>query len=216
MLTEWINLIASLFLLLAFAMLAQRRIISLLRLYIFQGLVLVLSMISVAILTGQHQLYYSAIITFFLKVLIVPIILRRLIHKLKIRLDVEALVNIPIIMLLGIGLVVVAFNIVLPISAVAGTVTQGTLGIALASVLLSALILILRRKAVTQVIGFLSLENAIMFAATSTTYGMPLIIELGIAFDVLIGTLIFGVFFLHIRTAFDSLDIKYLEKLKEE
>ena len=93
--------------------------------------------------------------------------------------------------------------------------TRGTLGIALASVLLSFLMMITRSKAVPQVIGFLAMENGLFFAATSATYGMPMVVELGIALDVLVGMLILGVFFFQIRERFDCLDIRHLEKLKE-
>ena len=113
-------------------------------------------------------------------------------------------------------LVILAFNLAAPISAFAVTVTKGTLGIALASVLLSFLMMITRSKAVPQVIGFLSMENALFFAATSATYGIPMVIELGIALDVLVGMVILGVFFFQIRERFDSLDIRHLEQLKEE
>ena len=85
----------------------------------------------------------------------------------------------------------------------------------MASMLLSFLMMITRRKAVSQVIGFLAMENGLFFAATCATYGMPMVVELGIALDVLVGTLIFGIFFFHIRETFDSLDIHHLEKLKE-
>ena len=86
---------------------------------------------------------------------------------------------------------------------------------ALACILLSFLMMITRRKAVSQVIGFLAMENGLFFAATSATYGMPMVVELGILFDVLVAALVFGVFFFHIRETFESLDIHHLEKLKE-
>ena len=119
-------------------------------------------------------------------------------------------------MLIGIVLVIFAFNLALPISQLAGTITRSTLGIAIACVLLSFLMMITRRKAVPQVIGFLAMENGLFFAATSATYGMPMVVELGIALDVLVGTFIFGMFFFQIRETFDSLDIRHLEKLKEQ
>ena len=99
------------------------------------------------------------------------------------------------------------FNLALPIAQLASTVTRATLGIAMASVMLSFLMMITRRKAIPQVVGFLSMENGLFFAATSATYGMPMVVELGIALDVLVGALIFGVFFFHIRETFESLDI---------
>jgi hydrogenase-4 component E len=211
-----INLLAAVLLLLSFAMLAQRRIRSLIDLFAAQGFVLALSTAFVAYATGQSHLYWSAGMTLVLKVCLLPWILHRLIRRLDVKWDVETLINIPTTMLVGIVLVILAFNLAQPVSQLAGTVTRGTLGIALAAVLLAFLMMITRSKAVPQVIGFLAMENSLFFAATAATYGMPMVVELGIALDVLIGVIILGVFFFQIRERFDSLDIHHLEKLKEE
>ncbi|HSN41569.1 MAG TPA: formate hydrogenlyase [Burkholderiales bacterium] len=213
---QLINLMAALLLLIAFAMLSQRRILSLIYLFAWQGVVLAANSVVVAYSTGQTHLYYSALLTLALKVIIMPWILHRLIILLNIKWDVETLINIPTTMLAGIALVIISFNLALPITQLAGTITRGTLGIAIAMVLLSFLMMITRRKAVPQVIGFLAMENGLFFAATSTTYGMPMVVELGIALDVLVGMLILGIFFFQVREAFDSLDLKHMEKLKEE
>ena len=212
---QLINLFAALVLLLAFAMLAQRRVLSLIDLFAAQGLALAASTAVVAYGTGQHHLYWSAGLTLVLKVLLLPWILHRLIRKLDVKWDVEGLINVPTTMLIGIVLVVFAFNLAVPISQLASTVTRATLGIALACVMLSFLMMITRRKAIPQVIGFLSMENGLFFAATSATYGMPMVVELGVALDVLVAMLILGVFFFQIREQFDSLDLRHLEKLKE-
>ncbi len=212
---QLINLCAALLLLLAFAMLTQRRILSLVNLFAAQGLVLVLSTLVVAYSTHQNHLYLSSAITFALKVVLLPWSLHWLIRKLNVRWDVETLINIPATMLIGIVLVIFAFNLAAPISQFAGTVTKSTLGIAIACILLAFLMMITRRKAISQVIGFLAMENGLFFAATSATYGMPMVVELGILFDVLVGMLIFGVFFFQIRETFESLDIHHLERLKE-
>jgi len=211
-----INLLAAALLLLSFAMLAQRRILSLINLFAAQGFVLTLSTAFVAWATGQTHLWWSAGLTLALKVLLLPWILHRLIQRLNVKWDVETLLNIPTTMLFGLLLVILAFNLAQPVSALAGTITKGTLGIALAIVLLSFLMMITRSKAVPQVIGFLAMENSLFFAATAATYGMPMVVELGIALDVLVGVIILGVFFFQIRERFDSLDIRHLEKLKEE
>lgn len=213
---QLINLMAALLLLIAFAMLSQRRILSLIYLFAWQGAVLAANSVIVAWSTGQTHLYYSALLTLALKAIILPWILHRLIIRLNVRWDVETLLNIPTTMLVGIALVIISFNLALPITQLAGTITRGTLGIAIAMVLLSFLMMITRRKAVPQVIGFLAMENGLFFAATSTTYGMPMVVELGIALDVLVGMLILGIFFFQVREAFDSLDLKHMEKLKEE
>lgn len=211
-----VNLLAAFLLLVAFAMLSQRRVLSLVRLLAWQGAALALSTLLVAYGTGQPHLYYSAALTLVLKVALIPWVLHRLIDRLDVRWDVETLLNIPTTMLAGIGLVIFAFALATPISEMATTLTRTTLGIALASVLLSFLMMIVRRKAIPQVIGFLALENGLFFAATSATYGMPLVVELGVALDVLVGTFIFGIFFFHIREQFDSLDIRHMEKLKQD
>jgi len=211
-----INMCAALLLLIAFSMLSQRRILSLINLFAMQGLVLSISTAVVAYSSDQSHLYYSAGLTLLLKVLLLPWILHRLIRKLNIKWDVETMFNIPTIMLIGLALVVFAFNLAAPISQMAGTITKSTLGIAMASVLLSFLMMITRSKAVPQVVGFLAMENGLFFAATSATYGMPMVVELGIALDVLVGMFILGIFFFQIRVAFDSLDLKHMEKLKED
>ena len=214
--SQFINLFAAVLLLLSFAMLTQRRILSLINLFALQGLTLTLSTLVVAWSTGQHHLYYSAGLTFFLKVLVLPWVLHRLIRKLSVKWDVETLINIPTTMLVGIVLVILAFNVALPISQLAGTITKSTLGIALACVLLAFLTMITRSKAVPQVIGFLAMENSLFFAATSATYGMPMVVEFGIALDVMVGMVILGVFFFQIREQFESLVIRHLEKLRVE
>ncbi len=210
-----INLLAALLLLLAFAMLSQRRILSLINLFAAQGFVLFLSTALVAALTDQKHLYVSAAVTLVLKVILLPWILHRLIRRLNVKWDVETLINIPTTMLVGILLVILAFNLAAPISQLAGTVTRSTLGIALASMLLSFMMMITRSKAVPQVIGFLSMENGLFFAATAAVYGMPMVVELGVALDVLVAALILGIFIFEIRERFDTLDTRHLEKLKE-
>ena len=212
---QLINLLAAVLLLLAFAMLSQRRILSLINLFAAQGLVLAMATALVAALTGQTHLYWSAGLTLVLKVLVLPWILHRLIRRLNVKWDVETLINIPTTMLAGIVLVILAFNLAAPISQLAGTVTRATLGIALASVLLSFLMMITRSKAVPQVVGFLSMENGLFFAATAAVSGMPMVVELGIALDVLVAVLILGVFMFQIRSRFDSVDTRHLERLKE-
>lgn len=211
-----INLLASMLLLIAFAMLSQRRILSLINLFALQGLVLSLSTFVVAYSTDQYHLYYSAGLTLLLKVLVLPWLLHRLIRKLNVKWDVETLINIPTTMLFGIALVIFSFNLAAPISQLSESITRGLIGIALASVLLSLLMMLTRRKAVPQVVGFLAMENGLFFAATSATHGMPLVVELGIALDVLVATFIFGIFFFQIRETFDSLDITHMEKLKDD
>ena len=214
--SQLINLCAALLLLLSFAMLSQRRVLTLVDLFAMQGGTLFISIMVVAWSTGQPQLYYSAALTLILKVILLPLILHRLIRRLGAQWESETLLNTFITMLAGLLLVIFAFTLAQPISQLANTVTRGTLGIALAVVMLAFLMMITRRKAVTQVIGFLAMENGLFFAATSATYGMPMVVELGVALDVLVSMVILGIFFFHIREQFDSLDLHNMESLKED
>jgi len=213
---QLINLLGAILLMLAFAMISQRRVLSLVHLFTMQGAILVVATAVVGYATNQPHLFVSAGLTLVLKVVLIPIMLHRVIDRLEVRWDTEPLINIPTTMLIGILLVIFAFNLGLPIARFSSTIARGTLGIALACVLLSFMMMITRAKAIPQVVGFLSMENGLFFAATSATYGMPMVVELGIALDVLIGVLILGVFMFQIREQFDSLDIRHLEKLKED
>src|SRR4030065_637810 len=162
---QFINLLAALMLMIVFAMLSKRRILSLINLFAWRGFVLSLSTFVVAYSTAQHHLYYSAGLTLLLKVLLLPWLLHRLIRKLNVRWDVETLLNIPTTMLVGIALVIFSFNLAAPITHLAQGITRGLIGIALACVLLSLLMMLTRRKAVSPVVAFLSLENGLVFAA---------------------------------------------------
>jgi hydrogenase-4 component E len=213
---QLINLAATLILLLSFAMISQRRIVSLINLFALQGAALVAASFLLGYVTHQTDLYISGALTLVLKVMLIPWMLHRMIVRLNVRWDVETLLNIPTTMLVGIGLVIFAFSLGLPISRLSHSVAGGSLGIALACVLLSFMMMIVRSKAIPQVIGFLSMENGLIFAATTVTNGMPMIVEFGIALDVLVGVLILGVFMFQIREKFDSLDIRNLESLKED
>ena len=123
---QLINLMAALLLLVAFAMLAQRRVLSLIDLFALQGLALAISTAVVAWGTHQPHLYWSAGLTLVLKVVVLPWILHRLIRRLDVRWDVEGLINIPTTMLIGIVLVVFSFNLAVPISQLACTVTRSS------------------------------------------------------------------------------------------
>jgi hydrogenase-4 component E len=214
--SQILNLLAATLLLLTFAMLGQRRILSLIHLFTLHGATLVATALVVAYVTHDNHLYFSAALTFALKVVLIPWILHKLILRLNVRWDVEPLINVPTTMLVGIVLVIIAFNLALPIAKLSSSIARGTLGIAVACILLSFMMMITRSKAVPQVIGFLAMENGLFFAATAATNGMPMIVELGIALDILVGILILGVFMFQIRAQFDNLDIHNLEKLKED
>ena len=147
---------------------------------------------------------------------LLPWLLHRLIRRLEVYWDTEPLLNVPGTMLVGLVTVVFAFGLAQPIAELANTATRNAIGIAVAVILLAFITMITRRKAMSQVVGFLSMENGLFFGAMSATYGMPMIVELGIALDVLVAMLVLGVFFFQIREQFDSLDLHHLESLKED
>src|ERR1700733_2056428 len=213
---QLLNLCAALLLLLAFAMLAQRRIVTLVNLLAMQGALLLVATLLLAWRTHQNHLYFSAALTLAIKVIFLPWLLHRLIRRLEVYWDTEPLLNVAGTMLVGLLVVVFAFGLAQPISALASTATRNSIGIAVAVILLSFITMITRRKAMSQVVGFLSMENGLFFGAMSATYGMPMIVELGVALDVLVAMLVLGVFFFQIRDQFDSLDLKNFETLKED
>jgi hydrogenase-4 component E len=213
---QTLNALAALLLLVSFAMLAQRRIVALVNLLAFQGALLAAATLLLAARTHETHLYVSAALTLALKVIVLPRLLHRLIRRLGVYWDTEPLLNIPGTMLVGLVVVVFAFGVAQPVAALASTATRSAIGIAVAVILLAFLTMITRRKAMSQVVGFLSMENGLFFGAMSATYGMPMIVELGIALDVLVAMLVLGVFFFQIREQFDSLDLQHFESLKEE
>ena len=212
---QLLNACAALLLLLSFAMLSQRRVVTLVNLLAVQGGLLAVATLLLAWRTGQHHLYFSAALTAALKAAFLPWLLHRLIRRLEVYWDTEPLLNISGTMLMGLLIVVFAFGLAQPITQLASTTTRSAIGIAVSVILLAFLMLITRRKAMSQVVAFLSMENGLFFGAMSATYGMPMVVELGVALDVLVAMLVLGVFFFQIREQFDSLDLHHLESLKE-
>ena len=210
------SLLAALILLTAFALVVQRRMNALLHIFAWQGFLLAVSTAVVGFVGGAHHLYISSILTLTIKVILLPYILHMLIQKLKIHKEVDSVINVPTTMLIGIVLVIYSYHLTAPIRELSTLVTRSTIAVALATFMLGFLMMITRKHAVTQIIGFLAMENGLLFAATSATYGMPLVVELGVALDLLIAAFIFGMFFFHIRTTFDSLDVDQMARLKEE
>jgi len=198
---------AALTLLISFALLAQHRMLSVLHWFAAQGWILAATAALVAYSTGESELYISAIMTFVLKGLLMPWMLWRVIRKLHVHREVEPLMNSGVTVMIAVAVTLFSFHVIQPIEITSDLMTRNTMAIATACVLLSMLMMITRKKAITQVIGFLAVENSLFFAAIGATNGMPLVVEIGIAFDVLIAALIFGLFFFQIRTTFDSMEI---------
>lgn len=210
-----IILFAALVLFTSFIMLAQARMLPLIFAFAWQGMLLAVVTALVAFVSGHPHLYISAGLTVALKVLLIPWLLYRLATKLNIHLEAEAIAHPSLLLLTGAGLVIFSYYVALPIVHLSGLATRNTIAVSIAVVLLGMLLMIARKKAVAQVIGFMSIENGLFFSAVVSTYGMPLIVELGVAFDVLVAAILFGVFFFHMRESFDTLDVDRLNRLSE-
>jgi len=216
LLQQIVLVLAAIVLFTSFVLLAQARLVAAIHAFAWQG-ALVAAVTTVVAATAQsHHLYFSALLTLALKALLIPWMLHRLTRRLAIDRHVESLRRPALVIMAAVALVIFSYWLVLPIVQQEMTYTRNIVAISLAVVLIGLLMMVFRQQAVAQVLGFMSMENGLFFAATSATYGMPMVVELGIALDVLIGVLILGVFMFQIREQFDSLDIHHLEKLKED
>jgi len=208
--------LAALILFSSFLLLAQNRIVSLIHTFAWQGGLLVLTTVMMAATFDRNHLYISAAITLILKVFFIPWQLKRMVIRLDIKRQVETVVGGPLlVMIAGAFLTLFSYYVALPIRELALFSTRNTIAVSLAVILIGMLMIITRRKAVAQVIGFMSMENGLFFAAVVSTYGMPMVVELGVAFDVLVAAILFGIFFFHIRAGIGSLDVDYLNRLSE-
>jgi len=210
-----ILLLAALIALTSFLMLGQSRLLRLVFIFAVQGILLSITTALAADVLDSPHLYISALLTLSLKGIFIPIMLQRLVINMGLHRDMETLKNPARIMMAGTGLMVFSYYVCLPIIKLSPLITLNTIAISMAVVLLGMLLMITRRQAVAHVVGFMSIENGLFFAAVVSTYGMPMVVELGIAFDVLVAAVLFGVFFFHIRSSIDSLDVDQLNRLSE-
>jgi hydrogenase-4 component E len=199
----------------SFLMLAQGRIVPLIHTFSAQGVLMTIITALVAYVTDHPHLYLSAALTFALKALLIPWLLHRLAVRLNIHRDVETLRFPSLTLLAGAALVIFGYYVSLPIVQLSEATMRNTIAVSIAVVLLGMLLMIVRKKAIAQVIGFMSIENGLFFAAVAATYGMPMVVELGVAFDVLVAAVLFGVFFFQMRASIDSLDVDRLNRLHE-
>jgi len=209
-LVQLIDGLAALMLLVSFSLLAQHRLLSVLQWFAGQGLILAATAAIVAYATGDNELYVSAALTLVLKGMLLPWLLWRIIRRLHVHREVEPLMNMAATMIIALAVTLFAYHVIQPIEHISQLLTRDSMAIATACVLLGMLMMITRRKAITQVIGFLSVENSLFFAAIGATNGMPMVVEIGVAFDVLVAALIFGLFFFQIRSTFDSLEVEIM------
>ena len=207
--------IAALVIFTSFLMLAQKRLAGLVSVFAWQGLLLALATGLSAHTQESPHLYFSAGLNLLLKAMLIPWILSRLIIKLDMHRDVEVLLFPAITLTAGASLVLFSYYVVLPIEHLSTLATRNAIAVSLGVILLGMLLMVTRRQAIAHVVGFMAIENGLFFAAVSATSGMPMVVEMGIAFDVLVAAIIFGVFFFHISSSIDSLDVDRLNRLSE-
>lgn len=201
--------------LVSFLLLYQDRMFSLLNVFALHALVLALSVSWQAYVQDAPHLYITATIALILKAIVIPIALHRVVLRLGIHRTIEPVVGIGPTMLLGIGLVALSMVVMLRAAAGAEPLAREDLALALSVVLLGLLMMVTRRNAVSQIVGFMSLENGLILAAAGAQ-GMPLVVEISVAFSVLVAFIVIGVFLFRIRERFDTVDIQALDEFRGE
>lgn len=209
------HLLAGGLVVISFMLLYQDRLYSLLNVYALHAVVLALAVAWQAAIQNAPHLYVTAAIALGFKAIVIPLALHRIIERLGIHREIETVVGIGLTMLVGIGLVALAMVVMLRVTGGASPIAREDLAFALAVVLLGLLIMVTRRNAVSQVVGFMSLENGLVLAATGAR-GMPLVVEISVAFSILIAFIVIGIFLFRIRERFDTVDIAALDQFRGE
>ena len=209
------HLLAGGLVLLSFVLLYQDRLYALLNVYALHALTLALSVAWQAFIQDAPHLYVTAALALGFKAIVIPLVLRRIVERLGIHREIETVVGIGLTMLAGIALVALAMVVMLRVTGEASPIAREDLAFALAVVLLGLLIMVTRRNAVGQVVGFMSLENGLVLAATGAK-GMPLVVEISVAFSILIALIVIGIFLFRIRERFDTVDIGVLDQFRGE
>ena len=209
------HLLAGGLVLVSFMMIYQDRLYALLNSYALHALVLALSVAWQAFAQDAPHLYVTAAIALIFKALVIPVVLHRMIARLGIHREVETVVGIGLTMLAGMGLVALSMVVMLRVTAEADPLAREDLAFALSVVLLGLLIMVTRRNAVSQVVGFMSLENGLVLAATGAR-GMPLVVEISVAFSILIALIVIGTMLFRIRERFDTVDVQALDRFRGE
>ena len=209
------HLLAGSLVLVSFVMLYQDRMYALINVFALHAVLLALSVGWQAHVQDAPHLYVTAAIALIFKATIIPAALRRIVVRLSIHREIETVVGIGLTMLAGIALVALSTVVMLRVTAAADPLAREDLAFALSIVLLGLLMMVSRRNAVGQVIGFMSLENGLVLAATGAK-GMPLVVEISVAFSVLIAFIVIGIFLFRIRERFDSVELQVLDRFRGE
>lgn len=209
------HLLAGGLVLVSFMLLYQDRLHALLNLFALHAVVLTLSVAWQAYIQDSPHLYITAAIALVFKAIVIPVALHKIIRRLGIHREIEIVVGTGLTMIAGIGLVALSMVVMLQVTAGADPLAREDLAFALAVLLLGMLMMVTRRNAVSLVVGFMSLENGLILAATGAK-GMPLVVEISVAFSVLIAFIVIGIFLFRIRERFDTVDIEALDRFRGE
>ena len=207
------HMLAGSLVLVSFLQLYQDRLYALLNIFALHAVVLALSVAWQAYIQDAPHLYITAALALVFKAMVIPISLHRIIVRLGIHREIETVGGVGLTMLAGMGLVALSMVIMLRVTAAADPLTREDLAFALSVVLLGLLMMVTRRNAVSQVIGFMSIENGLVLAATGAK-GMPLVVEISVAFSILIAFIVIGIFLFRIRERFDTVDIQALDRFQ--
>jgi hydrogenase-4 component E len=192
----------------------QRMLLTNIRLFALQSMLLAAIGGVVAYINSAPHVYVVAVLTIIGKVVFLPWLLDRQVRRIGITQEIEPLLNAPTSMLLCGGLTLLSYIVARPFTGLE-RLGNNTLGVAMTLVLTGFLLMFNRRKAITQVLALLTVENGVMLAVIAlTTYGMPLVVELGIFFDVMVAVMVLGLLVYRIRESFDSMDTNKLNQLK--
>jgi hydrogenase-4 component E len=208
------HLLAGGLVLVSFMMLYQVRLYALLNVFALQAVVLSMSVAWQAWAQGAPHLYITAAIALVLKAIAIPVALHRIIARLGIHREIETVVGVGPTMIAGIGLVALSMVVMLGVTADADPLAREDLAFALSVLLLGLLMMVTRRNAVSQVVGFMSIENGLILAGTGAK-GMPLVVEISVAFSVLVAFIVIGIFLFRIRERFDTVDVQALDRFRE-
>jgi hydrogenase-4 component E len=217
---KMVTLLAATVLVLQIAMTAQRWIVTNIRIFGLQSFLLALIAGAIAIFNNAPHLLIAAVLTLLVKAILVPILLERLVDRIEIRQEIEPFINSPISILISGGLTLVGYIVAesfyRPDQSATAPASMGhnTLAVAISLFLIGFFTMINRRKALSQVLALLSLENGLFLATISLTYGMPLIVEIGVFFDVLVAVLVLAILVYRIRETFESMDVSKMRRLQ--
>ena len=214
MIRDFVILCAAGMLVSIYLMVGQKALVVAIRLYSVQSLLLGAVGVAMGLADHRPHLFVTAALTVVLKAIVIPWFLLRVIDKVGIRREIEPFVNVPASLLLCLALTVVGYRVSLGMAGASQGVPHQVVGVALSMVLMGLFLMVTRRKALTQILALLTIENAVFLVAVGATAGMPLVVELGISFDVILAVLVLGVLVNRIVDRFESMDTSRLSNLK--